>query len=129
LIRNLDECAPMGQNAEMQTVVETRHFVARAEKLLSENERDELIDFLATCPLRGDLLAGTGGMRKVRFARGARGKSGGVRVIYYYYSVEKPIFLLEIFGKNERASLTAKERNRLGKIVGEIKRQLQRTTK
>jgi hypothetical protein len=119
----------MGQNAGMQTVGETRHFVARAGKLLSKNGRNELIDFVATRPLRGDLLAGTGGMRKVRFARGARGKSGGVRVIYYYYSTEKPIFLLEIFGKNEWASLTAKERNRLAKIVAEIKRQFQRTTK
>jgi hypothetical protein len=68
---------------KMQTVVETRRFAARAEKLLSENERSELIDFLANDPLRGDTLAGTGGIRKVRFARSGRGKSAGVRVIYY----------------------------------------------
>jgi len=117
----------MGHNSQMQTVVETRHFVARAGKLLSENERDELIDFLATHPLRGDVLAGTGGIRKVRFARTGRGKSGGVRVIYYYYSAERPIYLLEIFGRNEKANLTMAERNALAKVVAEIKQQLQRT--
>jgi hypothetical protein len=117
----------MGHNLKMQTVVETRHYVSRAEKLLSENERNELIDFLATHPLRGDVLAGTGGIRKVRFARSGRGKSGGVRVIYYQYSAERPIYLLEIFGKNEKANLTAAERNALAKVVAEIKQQLQRT--
>ena len=111
----------------MQTVAETRHFAARAEKLLSEPERNQLIDFLATHPLRGDVLAGTGGIRKVRFARGSRGKSGGVRVIYYYYGAETPIYLLEIFGKNQKANLSAAERNALGKVVTAIKQQMQRT--
>jgi hypothetical protein len=117
----------MGHNLMMQTVVETRHFVARAGKLLPENERNELIDFLATHPLRGDVLAGTGGIRKVRFARSGRGKSGGVRVIYYYYDAESPIYLLEIFGKNEKGNLTTAERSGLAKVVAEIREQLRRT--
>jgi hypothetical protein len=79
----------------MQTVVETRHFIGRVEKLLSELERHELIDFIAADPLKGDVVIGTGGLRKARFGRGARGKSGGVRVIYYYYNADHPIFLLE----------------------------------
>jgi hypothetical protein len=116
----------MGHNFKMQTVVETQHYVARAEKLLSEDERNELIDFLATHPLRGDVLAGTGGIRKVRFAKGGRGKSGGVRVIYYYYGAERPIYLLEIFAKSEKSNLTRAERNALARVVAEIKQQLQR---
>jgi hypothetical protein len=111
----------------MQTVVETRHYVSRAEKLLPENGRNELINFLAMYPLRGDVLAGTGGIRKVRFARSGKGKSGGVRVIYYFYSVERPIYLLDIFGKNEKANLTTAERNALAKVVAEIKQQLRGT--
>jgi hypothetical protein len=122
--RSIDEIAPMGHNSKMQTVVETHHYVARAEKLLSENERNEVIDSLAAHPLRGDILAGTGGIRKVRFAKGGRGKSGGVRVIYYYSSGEKPIYLLEIFAKNEKSSLTAAERNALAKVVVEVKHRL-----
>jgi hypothetical protein len=110
----------------VQTVVETRHYAARAEKLLSENERNELIDVVARYPLRGDVLAGTGGLRKVRFARSGRGKSGGVRAVYYYHSGERPIYLLEIFGKNEKANLTKAERDALAKVVAELKQQTQR---
>ncbi len=110
----------------MQTVVETRHYAARAEKLLSEDERNDLIDSIAADPLQGDLLVGTAGLRKVRFAKGGRGKSGGVRVIYYYHRVDRPIYLLEIFGKNEQANLSKAERNALAKVVVEIKKQLER---
>ena len=115
----------MGHNWKMQTVVETWHYAARAAKLLSESERNELIDFLATHPLRGKILAGAGGIRKIRFAKGGRGKSSGVRAIYYYSTRNAPIFLLEIFAKNEKSNLTAGERNALGKIAAEIKHQLQ----
>jgi len=111
----------------MQTVVETRHFAARAEKVLTEDERNALINILASDPLRGAVLAGTGGIRKVRFARGGRGKSGGVRAIYYFYNADNPIYLLEVFGKNEKANLTAAERNALAKGVAEIRQQLRRT--
>lgn len=111
----------------MQTVVETRHFILRVEKLLSEIERHELIDFIAGHPLKGDVVMGTGGLRKVRFGRGARGKSGGVRAIYYYYNADHPIFLLEIFEKSEKADLTRAERNALAKVVTELKAELQRS--
>ena len=54
------------------------------------------------------------------------GHNRNVRVIYYYHSTDKPIYLLEIFGKNEKANLTAAERNALAKVVAEIKQRLQR---
>lgn len=117
----------MGHNRFVQTVVETRHYASRAEKLLSENERNELIDFMAARPLQGDVIVGTGGIRKIRFAKGGRGKSGGVRVIYYYHRADKPVFLLEIFGKSEKADLSKAERNALAKVAVEIKKELQRT--
>jgi hypothetical protein len=47
-------------------------------------------------------------------------------VIYYFYNAERPIYLVEIFGKNEKANLTTAERNALAKVVAEIKQQLQR---
>ncbi|MBV8165173.1 MAG: addiction module toxin RelE, partial [Alphaproteobacteria bacterium] len=67
------------------TVQETSIFSRRADALLSVEERAQLIDFLANNPLAGDVIEGTGGVRKVRFAAKGRGKSGGVRVIYYFY--------------------------------------------
>jgi hypothetical protein len=59
----------------------------------------------------------------------AGGKSGGVRVIYYYHRPDHPVYLLEIFGKNEKANLSRAERNALAKVVIAIKEQLQRTSK
>lgn len=51
-------------------------------------------------------MQGTGGVRKLRWARQGMGKSGGSRVIYYYHSDSKPLFLLTAYGKNERANLS-----------------------
>lgn len=59
-------------------------------------------------------------MRKLRWARGGRGKSGGVRVIYYFYSDAMPLYLLTLFAKNERANLSKAERNMLAELVGAL---------
>jgi hypothetical protein len=69
----------------MLTVVETPIFIRRAEKLLSQAEHAELIACRARHPDAGDEIVGTGGVRKVRFAAGGRGKSGGFRVIYFFH--------------------------------------------
>jgi len=63
-------------------------------------------------------MEGTGGVRKLRWARGSRGKSGGVRVIYYFHSDRIPLYLLTMFAKNERANLNKAERNELAELVG-----------
>ena len=63
------------------TIVESKAFSRRASALLTAEERDGLIGFLAEKPLAGDVIEGTGGVRKVRFAAKGKGKSGGVRVI------------------------------------------------
>lgn len=110
----------------MQTVVEMKHYALRAEKLLTALERDAVIDAIAADPLKGDLIGGTGGVRKLRFARGGRGKSGGVRVIYYYYDTYAPVFLFSIFGKNEKANLSKAERNVLAQVAAAIKKGLRR---
>ncbi len=53
-------------------------------ELLSVAERQDIVNYLAAFPKSGDLIKGTGGVRRLRWARGGRGKSGGVRVIYYF---------------------------------------------
>lgn len=65
----------------MQTVAETPTLSRQADKLFSEDERRELIEFLAENPMAGDELPGTGGVRKLRFGALGRGKRGGARVI------------------------------------------------
>ncbi len=101
----------------MQTVAETPEYVRRAEKLLSDDERRDLLSYLAAHPRAGDLMEGTGGVRKLRWTRGGRGKSGGVRVIYYFHSATLPLYLLTLFAKNERANLSRAERNALAELV------------
>jgi hypothetical protein len=101
----------------MQTIAEMPEFSRNATNLLREDEIQALISYLAEHPAAGVLLAGTGGVRKLRWAREGRGKSGGVRVIYYFHSERLPLYLLTIFGKNEKANLTKAEANALSKLV------------
>ena len=99
------------------TIAELPEYQRRAENLLSGNERQDIVNYLAAFPREGDLIRDTGGVRKLRWQRGGRGKSAGVRVIYYFYNERIPLYLLTIFAKNERANLTQQERNELAKLV------------
>ncbi len=99
------------------TVVETRAFTGRAKGRMSAAEVDRAIEVIARDPLCGDLIQGTGGIRKVRFAVKGRGKRGGVRIVYYNYNESMPVFLLNVFDKNEKADLTRAERNAFGKVA------------
>ena len=65
-------------------------------------------------------MEGSGGIRKLRWARSGRGKSGGIRVVYYFYDETMPLYLLTAFGKNEKASLSKTERNLLAKVVEKL---------
>ena len=78
----------------MHTLVPIGTFERKARRLLGGARFNELIEFLARHPTAGSVIQGTGGLRKVRSGRSASGKSGGVRVIYYYHSENKPILLL-----------------------------------
>ena len=79
-----------------------------------------MIAYLSEHPSTGDLIQGTGGIRKLRWVRGSQGKSSGVRVIYYFHSEIMPLYLLAVFGKNEKANITAEEKNHLSKAVKEL---------
>ncbi|ALG69224.1 type II toxin-antitoxin system RelE/ParE family toxin [Beggiatoa leptomitoformis] len=99
------------------TVTELPEYINRSAELLNESECKSIIDYLAIYPHAGDLIEGTGGIRKLRWGRGNKGKSSGVRIIYYYHDKRLPLYLLTIFGKNERANLSKAERNQLAKLV------------
>jgi hypothetical protein len=99
------------------TVAELPEYQRRVEKLLAESERLDIVNYVAAFPRAGDLIKGTGGVRKLRWRRGGKGKSGGVRVIYYFHSERMPLYLLTVFAKNERADLNQAERNELALLV------------
>ena len=110
----------------MHTVMETPIFTRRADALLSAQERTDLITLLAWNPLAGDVIQGTGGVRKLRFAGGGRGKRGAFRVIYYVLTDELPIVAITLYGKNEKSDLTQAERDGARRIVDAMKAQLRR---
>jgi hypothetical protein len=103
------------------TVVETTAFARRAEKLLTPDALRELITFLAENPEAGDEIPGTGGVRKVRFAAKGKGKSGGVRVIYYYFNHGMPLYAVFIYGKGEQANLTPDQKRIVAGFAAGIK--------
>lgn len=80
----------------------------------------EIVTRIAADPKCGDLMRETGGFRKLRVRVGARGKSGGARVVYIYRNESFPVFLMTVFAKNEKANLTKRERNELKKRADEI---------
>ena len=99
------------------TVVETPEFISRSSKLLTEAEREKLVDHLARNPIAGVLIRGTGGVRKLRWGLGGRGKRGGARVVNFYHSETVPLFALTVFAKNERADPSQEERNDLRRLT------------
>ena len=80
----------------MQGIAELPSYARLAAKLLDQQERQDLIAYLANHPDAGDLMEGTGGVRKLRWSRGSQGKSGGVRVIYYFHDAQMPLYLLTL---------------------------------
>ena len=120
---SLDFSAPMAQHGRMNTIVEFDRYLKKAAKFLSEKERDELSAYLARKPTAGVVIEGTGGVRKLRWARQGGGKSGGVRVIYYFHSPLFPVFLMDLYAKNEKENLSQKERNDLAKAVDALVKQ------
>jgi hypothetical protein len=105
----------------MYTVRETATFSAQAQALLTIDEYEQAITEMASNPLKGDIIPGTGGVRKLRVAAGGKGKRGGARVIYFHFDEMHPIHAIAIFAKNEKADLTAKERIELKKLTESLK--------
>lgn len=103
------------------TVVESSAFARKAAKLLTIDEYEELIFYLAAHCERGDEIPGTGGVRKLRYAAHGRGKSGGVRVIYYFYDERNPIYAICIYGKNEQVNLSPEQKKEVTSLAARIK--------
>lgn len=107
-------------NDYMITIVELRSFQADADGIFTEKERDDLTDFIAANPHFGDVIPGTGGVRKIRWGAGASGKRGGARVIYYFRDLNIPVFLLAVYKKGEKMNLTMAERDQMRRLVDHL---------
>lgn len=99
------------------SVIELMGYRRRADELLTREQQDAIVDLVAYEPACGDLIPGSGGLRKVRVGTKGRGKRGGARVIYYFYDTDVPILLLALYAKNEKGDLTAAERREFGELA------------
>lgn len=100
--------------------IETPTFTRQIKELATDDELMALQHELIADPERGVLIKGTGGLRKVRMGLGARGKSGGMRVIYFLATREL-IYLILAYPKNQKDNLTASEKAQLKVLTHQLK--------
>lgn len=118
----LDIYAALPYRYHMQTVVETHAYLkASKDAGMSDDDRVSVVDLIAANPQSGEIMPGCGGARKLRFAKAGKGKSGGYRVITYFGGDDVPVFLLTVFGKGEKVSLSKGERNALAALTKTLK--------
>ena len=105
-------------------------FTQYVSNYLADDEYRELRSQLASVPELGDLMPGTGGFRKLRWAdpRRGKGRRGGLRIIYYYFVAEQQIWLMTLYDKDEAADLTPKEKKALKGAV-EAERQARQASR
>jgi len=99
------------------TIVDTEEFLRKSRPLISDSDRAALVAFVGANPEAGEIIRGTGGVRKIRWALEGMGKRGGARVIYYYHNERLPVFLLSAYAKNRKADLSQAERNAMRRLV------------
>lgn len=108
---------PMAYSHSMHTVVETPMYLRAAEAIFNETDRERIVCAIAAAPESGDLMPGTGGYRKLRFARPGMGKRGGARVVYLHGGEDMPIFLITVYVKSEKGNLSKAEQKALAKMA------------
>ena len=99
--------------------IETPEFVEKFEQVATYLEMIELQDDLIKNPYKRNIVKGTGGARKVRMKYNGRGKSGGVRVIYYYVDLQGEIWLLDLYPKSIKKDLSTSEKKKFYKFIKE----------
>lgn len=108
-----------------RTFIQTRAFSRSWESLgFIDKDLRRLENELLQNPKAGDVIQGTGKMRKMRFAFEGRGKSGSTRVCYVDFEMKETIYLLAVFAKNELENLTKAERNQLKKQIERLESNL-----
>lgn len=123
----LDKCKPMTYNKIMdtkqipQTIVETASYVKAVNAMWDETTQIEFKNYIALNPQQGDIIPGTGGIRKIRWQSSGHGKRGGSRIIYYVYNDKHPIYLLFAYPKNVQANISEKEKKILSDLVSILK--------
>ena len=101
----------------MLTFIETKLFTRLVPNYFTDDEYAELQNSIVANPEAGDLIRGSGGVRKLRWGLAGRGKRGGVRVIYYLRLQQGQVWMLTLYAKNEAESIS-------GAVLKKIKEEL-----
>ncbi len=101
--------------------VETSLFTRIIRKIMSDDEYAVLQAFLMAHPDAGEIIRGSGGIRKLRWAAQGKGKSGGARVIYYWATGKDHIYFLTAYTKGERENIDAATLKQMSKLVESLK--------
>ncbi len=102
-------------------LIELSVFEKKARKLFSYKELSDLKDFLSKHPDQGDVIPGMGGIRKLRWAAGGKGKRSGARVIYFHYVSGLRLYLMTCYSKNEKEDITTDEKKQLLYTLEQLK--------
>lgn len=117
---------PLGHDSGVRTVCETQAFIRQAANLFTEDELQAVVNLLAFHPESGNLIPGTGGVRKVRVPAMGQGKRGGARVVYYWVSDDAPVYALLAYAKGHKIDMTSDEKRAVASLAAEIKSQFRR---
>lgn len=98
-------------------IIETSFFTKKIHSLLTDEEYRNLQNELILNPIKGKVISGSGGLRKIRSGFSGRGKSGGVRIIYYWIIKRDTILMLLVYPKNEQDNLTPSQLKILKSLV------------
>ncbi len=103
-------------------IFRTASYLRSVKKLFSDEQLTEIDDLITDNPEIGLVISGTGGVRKMRIPFSGRGKSGGARVIYYYWKEGEAAYLFYAYAKNDKADLSGTDKKSFSKMVVIIKR-------
>jgi hypothetical protein len=111
----------------------TREFIELPEFIkcwneigLSEDDLFELEDYLCKNPDKGDVIQGTGGLRKLRWNLKNKGKRGGVRTLYVDFVYYEKIYLITAYTKNEKVDLSSEEKKEIKRLIELLENELRR---
>lgn len=96
-------------------IIESRLFAKQVDEYLKTEEYAAFRLYLAQHPDAGDIMPSGGGIRKVRWGAKGKGKSGGVRIIYYHYTIRAELLLMLIYSKGEMGNISPEMLKRLRK--------------
>lgn len=98
-------------------IAETLPFQRACKKLMSDEELSGLIGHVAFHPEGGDVIQNTHGVRKLRWDRPGMGKSGGLRVLYFYHDLNMPLYLLNVYAKSNVENISEADKKIIRKYV------------